>query len=117
MPCFKRNWFRADLREMARSCSNLQQVDRLHKYAESSTIKVFYRGSLWVHVYQYVVFACGDISHVSAENVTDIFSLRQAIDGQKKFSDSFRGRKTFAERAVACGTRGRHFRPYAYYGD
>ena len=85
MPCFKRNWFRADLREMARSCSNLQQVDRLHKYAESSTIKVFYRGSLWVHVYQYVVFAYGDISHVSAENVTDIFSLRQAIDGQKSF--------------------------------
>ena len=26
MPCFKRNWFRADLREMARSCSNLQQA-------------------------------------------------------------------------------------------
>ena len=42
MLCFQRNWFRADLREMARSCSNLQQVDRLHKYAESSTIKVFY---------------------------------------------------------------------------
>ena len=44
MPCFKRNWFRADLREMPRSCSNLQQVDRLRKYAENSTIKVFYRG-------------------------------------------------------------------------
>ena len=42
MLCFQRNWFRADLREMARSCSNLQQVDRLCKYAESSTIKVFY---------------------------------------------------------------------------
>ena len=48
MPCFKRNWFRADLREMARSCSNLQQVDRLCKYAENSTIKVFYWGPLRV---------------------------------------------------------------------
>ena len=48
MPCFKRNWFRADLREMPRSCSNLQQVDRLHKYAENSTIKVFYWGPLRV---------------------------------------------------------------------
>ncbi len=38
-----------------------------------------------VPLYQYVVFAYGDISHVSAENVTDIFSLRQAIDGQKSF--------------------------------
>ena len=41
LPCFKRNWFRTDLREMARSCSNLQQVDRLCKYDGSSTIKVF----------------------------------------------------------------------------
>ena len=48
MPCFKRNWFRADLREMARSCSNLQQADKLHKCAENSTIKVFYWG--WVRV-------------------------------------------------------------------
>ena len=48
MPCFKRNWFRADLREMARSCSELQQVDKLHKYVESSTIKVFYWGPLRV---------------------------------------------------------------------
>ena len=45
---FQRNWFRVDLREMARSCSNLQQVDRLHKYAENSTIKVFYW--CWVRV-------------------------------------------------------------------
>ena len=42
MLCFQRNWFRADLCEMARSCSNLQQVDKLHKYVENSTIKVFY---------------------------------------------------------------------------
>ena len=48
MPCFQRNWFRADLREMARSCSKLQQVDRLCKYAESSTIKVFCWG--WLRV-------------------------------------------------------------------
>ena len=48
MLCFQRNWFRADLCEMARSCSNLQQVDRLCKYVESSTIKVFYWG--WVRV-------------------------------------------------------------------
>ena len=50
MPCFQRNWFRADLCEMARSCSNLQQVDRLRKYAENSTIKVFYWGWLRVPV-------------------------------------------------------------------
>ena len=42
MLCFQRNWFRADLCEMARSCSKLQQVDKLCKYAENSTIKVFY---------------------------------------------------------------------------
>lgn len=34
-----------------------------------------------VPVFQYVVFTNGDISHISAENVTDIFSLRQIIDG------------------------------------
>ena len=44
MLCFQRNWFRADLCEMARSCSKLQQVDKLRKYVESSTIKVFYWG-------------------------------------------------------------------------
>ena len=49
MPRFQRNWFRADLCEMARSCSDLQQVDRLCKYVESSTIKVFYWGWVWVH--------------------------------------------------------------------
>ena len=48
MLCFQRNWFRADLCEMARSCSKLQQVDRLCKYAENSTIKVFYWG--WLRV-------------------------------------------------------------------
>ena len=48
MPCFKRNWFRVDLREMARSCSKLQQVGKLRKYAENSTIKVFYWG--WLRV-------------------------------------------------------------------
>ena len=49
MLCFQRNWFRADLCEMARSCSKLQQVDKLCKYAENSTIKVFYWGWLRVH--------------------------------------------------------------------
>ena len=34
-----------------------------------------------VPVFQYVVFTNGDISHISAETVTDIFSLRQIIDG------------------------------------
>ena len=48
MLCFQRNWFRADLCEMARSCSKLQQVDKLCKYAENSTIKVFYWGPLRV---------------------------------------------------------------------
>ena len=48
MLCFQRNWFRADLCEMARSCSKLQQVDKLCKYAENSTIKVFYWG--WLRV-------------------------------------------------------------------
>ena len=48
MLCFQRNWFRADLCEMARSCSKLQQVDRLRKYDGSSTIKVFYWG--WLRV-------------------------------------------------------------------
>ena len=48
MLCFQRNWFRADLCEMARSCSKLQQVDKLRKYVESSTIKVFYWGPLRV---------------------------------------------------------------------
>ncbi|HIY98410.1 MAG TPA: hypothetical protein H9677_03395, partial [Firmicutes bacterium] len=50
MLCFQRNWFRADLCEMARSCSKLQQVDKLCKYAENSTIKVFYWGPLRVPV-------------------------------------------------------------------
>ena len=49
MLCFQRNWFRADLCEMARSCSKLQQVDKLCKYAENSTIKVLYWGWLRVH--------------------------------------------------------------------
>ena len=48
MLCFQRNWFRADLCEMARCCSKLQQVDRLCKYDGSSTIKVFYWGPLRV---------------------------------------------------------------------
>ena len=48
MLCIQRNWFRADLCEMARSCSELQQVDKLCKYAENSTIKVFYWG--WLRV-------------------------------------------------------------------
>ena len=50
---FQRNWFRVDLREMARSCSKLQQVGKLRKYAENSTIKVFYWG--WVRVYIRVI--------------------------------------------------------------
>ena len=50
MLCFQRNWFRADLCEMARSCSKLQQVDKLCKYAENSTIKVFYWGWLRVKI-------------------------------------------------------------------
>lgn len=50
MLCFQRNWFRADLCEMARSCSKLQQVDKLCKYAENSTIKVFYWGPLRVYM-------------------------------------------------------------------
>ena len=50
MLCFQRNWFRADLCEMARSCSKLQQVDKLCKYAENSTIKVFYWGWLRVRI-------------------------------------------------------------------
>ena len=51
MLCFQRNWFRADLCEMARSCSKLQQVDKLCKYAENSTIKVFYWGPLRVCIF------------------------------------------------------------------
>ena len=54
MLCFQRNWFRADLCEMARSCSKLQQVDKLRKYVESSTIKVFYWG--WLRVRSEFVF-------------------------------------------------------------
>ena len=53
MLCFQRNWFRADLCEMARSCSKLQQVDKLRKYVESSTIKVFYWGWLRVKIIIY----------------------------------------------------------------
>ena len=65
LPCFQRNWFRTDLREMARSCSNLQQVDRLCKYDGSSTIKVFWRD--WVRVYTYRMRAVWDF-HTARTN-------------------------------------------------
>ena len=61
MLCFQRNWFRADLCEMARSCSKLQQVDKLCKYAENSTIKVFYWDPLRVDSDFYILPVCVDI--------------------------------------------------------
>ena len=66
---FQRNWFRTDLCEMARSCSNLQQVDRLCKYAESSAIKVFYWGWVRVHTAHYEKFSCKKAHFVILYNI------------------------------------------------